>query len=79
MSQGWPEGKHGMSKWYVGCLDVSQGQVRSGEVRIRQLRTGQVQRGQVRAGYFRTEQVRTGQARKGQVRTCLFAPSLIVC
>ena len=35
-----------MSEWYVGCLDVSEGQARIG-----QARTGQVETGKVRAGH----------------------------
>jgi len=31
-------GIYGMSEWYVGCLDVSEGQVRNGEVKIGQVR-----------------------------------------
>ena len=45
-----------MSEWYVRCLDVSEGQVRTSLVRIGKVRTGQVRTGQVRTG-----QVRTGQ------------------
>ena len=45
-----PEGIYGMSKWYVGWLDVSEGQVRIGQVSTGQVRTGQVRTGQVRTG-----------------------------
>ena len=47
------EGIYGMPKWYMRCLDVSEGQVRTSQVRIGKVRTGQV----------RTVQVRTGQDR----------------
>ena len=35
------EGIYGMPKWYAGCLEVSEGQVRTSEVRIGQVRTSQ--------------------------------------
>ena len=41
VSQRCLEGIYGMSEWYVGCLDVSEGQAR----------TGQVETGKVRAGH----------------------------
>ena len=41
MSQRCVEGIYGMSKWYVRCLDVSEGQVRTSQVRIGKARTGQ--------------------------------------
>ena len=34
------EGIYGMSEWYVMCLDLSEGQVRINQVRIRKFRTG---------------------------------------
>ena len=44
------EGIYGMSEWYVRCLDVYEGKVRTSQVRIGQARTGQVRTGHVRTG-----------------------------
>ena len=41
MSEWCLEGIYGMSEWYVMCLDVSQGQVRTSQVRIGKATTGQ--------------------------------------
>ena len=34
------EGIHGMSEWYVMCQDLSDGQVRTNQVRIGKVRSG---------------------------------------
>ena len=34
------EGIYGMPEWYVRCLDVSEGQVRTSQVRIGKVKTG---------------------------------------
>ena len=39
------EGIYGMPKWYVRCLDVSEGQVRTSQVRISKVRSGQLRIG----------------------------------
>ena len=62
-----------MSKWYVGCLNVSEGQGRTGEVRIGQVRIGRVRIGQVRIGQVRTGQVRTDQVGTGWSLTLALA------
>ena len=59
---------YGMSEWYVECLDVSEGQNGTCQVRIGQVRIGQVRIDPVRTGQIRTGQLRTDQVRKGQVR-----------
>ena len=52
------EGICGMSKWYVGCQDVSEEQVRTGKVRMGQVRTSEVKLGQVKSSLDRLSQVR---------------------
>ena len=42
MSGGCQEGIYGKSKWCVGCLDVTEEQVRTGQVRTGQVKSGQV-------------------------------------
>ena len=42
VSQRCLEGIYGMSEWHVRCLDVSEGQVMTSQVRICKVRTGQV-------------------------------------
>ena len=42
------EGIYGMSEWYVRCLDASEGQVRTCQVRIGIVGTGQIRTGQNR-------------------------------
>ena len=44
-------------------LDVSEGQVRTGEVRIEQVRTGQVRIKLDQGNLFRTGQVKLGQVK----------------
>ena len=56
-----------MSKWDVGCLNVSKGQFSTVEVRMGQIRIGQARTGQVRTGKVRAGQARTGQVGTGQV------------
>ena len=58
-----------MSEWYLRCLDVSEGQVRTCQGRIGNISTGQVRTGQVRKGQVSTGQVSTGQVRAVQART----------
>ena len=41
VSQGCLEGIYGLSEWYVMCLNLSEGQVRTNQVRIGKVRTGQ--------------------------------------
>ena len=45
VSKGCLEGVLRVYVWYVGCLDISEGKVRTGKVKIGQVRTGQVQSG----------------------------------
>ena len=45
MCGGCLEGVYGMPEWYVRCLDVSEGQARSSQVRIGKVMTGQVKTG----------------------------------
>ena len=47
------KGIYGISEWYMGCLDVSEGQIRIGQVRTDQVRSSQVRTGQVRTGQVR--------------------------
>ena len=61
---GFLEGTFGLSKWCVGCPDVSEGQVRT-----RQVRKGQVRIGQLSSGQDKKSQVRTGQVKLRQVKT----------
>ena len=55
VSQRCLEGIYGMSEWYVRCLDASEVQVRTSQVRIGKATTGQVRTGQDRclAGVLR--------------------------
>ena len=60
------EGIYGMSKLYMGCLDVSEGQVRNGEDGIGQVR-GQVKSVQVKSGQVKSGQVKLRHAQPGHV------------
>ena len=48
------EGNYGMSKWCLGCLELSEGQVRTDQVSAGKVRTGQVRTGKVRIGQVST-------------------------
>ena len=57
---GWLEGTYGMSEWYMGFLDISKWQVRTGQVRIDHVKSGQVKSGQVESEQVKSVLVRSG-------------------
>ena len=57
-----------MYEWYVGCQDVSEGQVRKGQVRTG-LRTVSNEKSQVGTVRVRVNQVRTCEVKLGQYKS----------